>query len=356
VKTRHLGRATWPTRCGAIIAAFVLSVFGEPQRLLAAEAPEYGGRCAVSMARGRSVPTDCAVRWQSDDGRTFCFGSDAARSEFVGQAPFLTIKADEFAALGDVGRTAKQMAYHRSRDVKAFLRERIEANAAAHGGTFSIVDPVTRERLELEFEEIQMMRALHGYGFFPDAVFHVADEPERKYWIDFWIRPLSSEALELFETRIYKAPRASGDGWQLVTRQPPPWWWIPASEHPGETETKRGWEIMSAIEAHVLEARTANGVFVLEDSLTGETVELEYIGIHQPVRRLAGDGRFFACTDFRAEGSEDRYYDIDFWLNDDSGDIEVGEVRIHKVPKEIDGQWVQVPKYDFEELEFEIVP
>ena len=35
-----------------------------------------------------------------------------------------------------------------------------------------------------------------------------------------------------------------------------------------------------------------------------------------------------------ARGSQDEYYDIDFWLDDKSGKVTVGEVRIHKVPQQ----------------------
>ncbi|MGH8502595.1 MAG: hypothetical protein ACREVE_08995 [Gammaproteobacteria bacterium] len=142
-----------------------------------------------------------------------------------------------------------------------------------------------------------------------------------------------------------------------MTRQPVPWWWIPASEHPGESEQKRGWEIMSAIDAHVIKERAKNnGIYRLKDSQTGKEVALEFIGIHQPVRRLEKGGRYFACTDFRKQGTEDQYYDIDFWLNEENGEISVGEVRIHKVPKKVDGNWIQVPRYDFEGMDYEVVP
>ena len=74
------------------------------------------------------------------------------------------------------------------------------------------------------------------------------------------------------------------------------------------------------------------------------------------LRRLDEDGRFFACTDFRKEGTDDQFYDVDFWLDEATGRLSVGEVRVHKVPVEEDGSWVQVPRYDFEGLEFKVVP
>lgn len=79
-------------------------------------------------------------------------------------------------------------------------------------------------------------------------------------------------------------------------------------------------------------------------------------GIHQPVRRLMEDGRFFACTDFRRAGGKDEYYDIDFWLDEESGKISVGGVRVHKVPVLEDGSFIQMPRYSFDPKTFDVVP
>jgi len=53
----------------------------------------------------------------------------------------------------------------------------------------------------------------------------------------------------------------------MMQRQPKPWWWIPASEHPGQTEQKRSWEIMSAIDGYI-ETTAQNGVLTLKDDKT----------------------------------------------------------------------------------------
>ena len=76
--------------------------------------------------------------------------------------------------------------------------------------------------------------------------------------------------------------------------------------------------------------------------------------IHQPVRHLKKDGEYFVCTDFRKPGSKDEYYDIDFWVNQKSGKLEVDNVKIHKVPVQEDGVWTQVPRYTFEGMDFDV--
>ena len=64
-------------------------------------------------------------------------------------------------------------------------------------------------------------------------------------------------------------------------------------------------------------------------------------------RRIEG-GSYFACTDFREHGSKEKFYDIDFWLAEKDGQLEVTQARVHKEPKNEDGVWVQVPRYSFE--------
>jgi hypothetical protein len=115
---------------------------------------------------------------------------------------------------------------------------------------------------------------------------------------------------------------------------------------------------MSAVEESVVQRRDPKqGTMKLKDPVTGETLELDFVGTHQPVRRLAQDGRFFACTDFRKAGTTDQFYDIDFWVNEHGGKLAVDEIRVHKVPvKQEDGSWVQKSRYNFDDLKFDVVP
>ena len=94
----------------------------------------------------------------------------------------------------------------------------------------------------------------------------------------------------------------------------------------------------------------------IKDDKTGEELALDFVGIHQPVRKLKEDGRYFACTDFRKPGANDQYYDIDFWLDEKSGKIMVGGVRVHKVPELRDGNFVEIPRYQFDPKTFNVVP
>jgi YHS domain-containing protein len=323
----------------------------------AASAPEFGGQCAMSLAEGEQVSTDCSVKWLGPDGKTYCFGNEDAKKNFLKDPQGNLERAREFVAVGEVEATGSRMDHYKSEEVTDFVKGVIEQKAAKNGGVFGFVDPVSGQDLKLVFDKVDFVRTLHGYGFFPDVVFHAEDNAAKKYLIDFWVKP-EADKLVVFDTRIYKAPRQEGTSWTLMARQPIPWWWIPASEHPGKTEQARGWEVMSAVEEDIVKERAKdNGTFKLKDAKTGEEVKLEFVGTHQPVRRLTQDGRFFACTDFRKAGTKDQFYDVDFWVDEKNGKMTVDEVRLHKVPeKQADGSYIQVPRYNFDDLKFDVVP
>ena len=48
--------------------------------------PEYDGHCAMSMAEGTGISTNCAVVWLSPEGKIYCFLNQAAKEQFL-QAP-----------------------------------------------------------------------------------------------------------------------------------------------------------------------------------------------------------------------------------------------------------------------------
>jgi YHS domain-containing protein len=318
--------------------------------------PEFGGLCIMGLAEGKRIKTNCTVKWEDKDGKTYCFASEDSKTAFLEDPHGNLERAKEHFAAGDVEGTGDEMGKFTAEDVTQFTDEEIKSASEKNGGVYTINDAMAGQSLALVYDKIDFVRTLHGYGFFPDVIFHAKDDAAKTYLIDFWVRPHAGK-LSIMDVRIYKAPSKEGDKWVMITRQPKPWWWIPASEHPGKSETKRGWEVMSALDEYVLAERAkSGGIFKLRDDKTGEELALDFIGIHQPVRRLKDDGRFFACTDFRKQGSKDEYYDIDFWLDSKTGRIAVGEVRVHKVPVLEDGNYVQKPRYNFDSKTFDVVP
>lgn len=240
----------------------------------------------------------------------------------------------------------------REEDVVAALKAVIAERSK--DGAFVFHDPKTDADLKLAFDEVKLVRGMRGYGWFPNVIFHDVSEPKKKYAIDFWFRP-NGDRLDLVDIRVQKGPRREGDGYTMITRLPVAWWWLPVSEHPGDAEIVRHWQVMSAVHSEIASKRNEEGVYFLKDEKNGQTIPLEFIEIHQPIRRLKKDGRYFACTDFRKRGTTDEYYDVDFWVDDKDGKLKVGEVRIHKVPVQEDGLWRQEFRYKFDGLDTEDV-
>ncbi len=311
---------------------------------------QFGGQCVEALAGGHHTMTDCSVNWTDKDGKLYCFKDAAAKTAFIADPAQTLERARSFIAAGNVQSTEEAMQNFEGGDAETLIRRYVQNKIAADGGVFALEDPLTGESLKLIYDDIDFTRTIDGYGFFPDVKFHDQKDPQKKYLIDFWVVPQGGQ-LQVQETRIYKAPMEVEGAWKQVTRQPVPWWWIPASEHPGHVAQKRGWEVMSAVEQDILKQSLKDkGVFNLKDDKTGKDLQLSFVDTHQPVRQLDDNGHYFACTDFRAVGTKDQIYDVDFWLSEKNGAMTVDQVRVHKVPELKDGQWIQVPRYSFKDL------
>lgn len=342
------------TRLLAVVG-LVVGLMASPVLFAANDNVEFDGLCVMGLAEGKRIKTDCSVNIVLD-GKTYCFRTEDAKLEFSQNPQGNLARAKDHFAAGETEQTADDMGKYSVDDVKQWLDEYIRAQSKKNAGKFPFYDPPTGENLLLVYEKIDFMRTLHGFGFFPEVVFSHAQDQDKKYLIDFWVKPKDG-ALSLYDVRVYKAPKMNNGKWMLVKRQPKPWWWIPASEHPGESEQKRSWEVISAIEEHIMELRTKGaGLYQLKDDKTGEDIALDFVGVHQPVRKLKDGSGFFACSDFRKHGSKDEYYDIDFWLDEKTGQVKVNSVRVHKVPEVRDGEIIQVPRYQHDPSKTEVVP
>ncbi len=341
-----------------ILCATLVLLIARPNSIYAADAmtsppqaqAQFGGQCTAALAEGRHVMTDCKITWTDKDGKTYCFSNDTAKKSFLENPVENLQRARAFIAASSVESTEIAMQDFSGTDAETLVKELIGNTAKANNGIFPFDDPLNGEHLKLSYDDVDFTRTIDGYGFFPDVKFHDSQNPERKYLVDFWVIPQDGK-LQVQETRIYKAPLKADGKWTTMARQPIPWWWIPASEHPGHLATKRGWEVMSAVEQHAIsESRKNNGVFKLKDDKTGKELELEFVDTHQPVRQLDNDGHYFACTDFRVVGTKNEIYDIDFWVSDKDGKMTVDQTKVHKVPELKSGQWIQVPRYEWKDL------
>lgn len=312
--------------------------------------PQFGNQDVEGLAEGRHVVTDCSVNWKDDDGKVYCFADAKSKAKFLKHPNQNLERARDLIAAADVQSTEQAMENFDSDDAETVVKSHINGILKANHGVFPLQDPLNGRHLKLAFDGIDFTRTIDGYGFFPDVKFHEQGDRKQRYLIDFWVVP-DKTGLKIQETRIYKSPLKVDGEWKRVERQPIPWWWIPASEHPGHVAQKRGWEVMSAVEQHALQVSLKNhGIFRLKDDKTGKELQLKFVDVHSPVRRLDKNGHYFACTDFRVVGTKHQIYDLDFWVDEKGKLMSVDKTKVHKVPELKGGQWVQVPRYSWKSL------
>jgi len=112
-------------------------------------------------------------------------------------------------------------------------------------------------------------------------------------------------------------------------------------------------DIKSAMRDHVGNIVDEEGLLHLQDDKTGEALRLRFIQVHDPVRQMKG-GIYFACTDFHVEGDPEKIYDIDFWLNGETGTLKVFQTKVHKEPRHsLLYGWYKHPRYTFVDDEIE---
>ena len=327
---------------------------------------EFDNSCTMGLASGQVVKTDCSINWTAPDGKVYCFSREASKETFLKNPSENIQKAKEFFIAKNLGKDnaaaaapAAAVAPAATGHAKDFTEDDVNAavkkvvDERTKDGAFVFRDPKLNADLNLVFEQIKGVRGMQGYGWFANAIFHDKDNAKKQYAIDFWFKPEGQE-LKLMDIRVQKGPKQEGDGWIMITRMPVAWWWLPVQEHPGDMEVTRAWQVMGAIHNYIATHKDANGDVPIKDDKTGETLPLEFVEIHQPVRHLKKEGEYFACTDFRKPGSQDEYYDIDFWVNQKTRKLEVDNVKVHKVPVQEDGVWTQVPRYNFDGMDIEV--
>jgi len=263
--------------------------------------------------------------------------------------------------------TATEAADFTPDQVKAAVKTYLDVKTKEGGGVFPLKDDKTGQTLALEFVDIRpVIRGIEGAGYFVCTDLRVKGEPQKVYDIDFWVKP-QGDRLTIAETVVHREPQLIDNQWVQVTRSPQLWWWkvagehggaavIPpaaaggtAGEHPAQSaEAFTADQIKAAIRMYIKAKTQADGgVFTLHDDKTGQDLALEFVKIHDPVRKIEGKG-YFACTDFRVQGEPQKLYDLDFWLNPEGGTLTVTRTSIHKEPKRVGTEWVEVPRYTFE--------
>ena len=67
-----------------------------PPSPAAAAKGEFDDSCAMGLASGQLVKTDCSVNWTAPDGKVYCFSTDASKEAFLKNPDENIQKAKEF--------------------------------------------------------------------------------------------------------------------------------------------------------------------------------------------------------------------------------------------------------------------
>ena len=266
-------------------------------RAAAAPKGEFDDSCAMGLASGQVVKTDCSVNWTAPDGKVYCFSTEASKAAFLKSPDENIQKAKEFfVAQGNTAPSASgQSAEGAAKPSKEFTEEDVDKRVAeviaerSKDGAFVFHDPKLDADLNLVFEQIKIVRGMEGYGWFANAIFHDKDVPKKQYAIDFWLKP-EGDKLTLMDIRVQKGPKQDGDSYYMVTRMPVAWWWLPVQEHPGDMEVTRAWQVMGAIHEYIATHKDANGNLPIKDDKTGETLPLR-IRRDPPAGAASEEGR-----------------------------------------------------------------
>lgn len=101
-------------------------------------------------------------------------------------------------------------------------------------------------------------------------------------------------------------------------------------EHPenGAVVTKD--QLADAVKEYVDEEAAANeGIFVVTDESTGETLELVFDKVHRERLSKVGENKYFACADFTTK--DGKVYDLDVFMEGaDKDSLEFSEFSVHK--------------------------
>ena len=120
-----------------------------------------------------------------------------------------------------------------------------------------------------------------------------------------------------------------------------------AKEHGGATQEHGGQvaqvepsaeQIRQAIRDYVTKTEQASGAFTIQDPITGNTRTLTLVRVHDRVGKTGE--LYYSCTDMK-ETSTGETLDLDFDVDASAGELNVVDVRIHKV----NGQ----PRYTYDD-------
>ena len=93
---------------------------------------EFNDSCAMGLASGQVVKTDCSVNWTAPDGKVYCFSTEASKAAFLKSPDENIQKAKEFfVAQGNTAPSASgQSAEGAAKPSKEFTEEDVDKRVA----------------------------------------------------------------------------------------------------------------------------------------------------------------------------------------------------------------------------------
>ena len=89
-------------------------------------------------------------------------------------------------------------------------------------------------------------------------------------------------------------------------------------------------QLADAIEGYIQKsAKLHGGYFLYYDKVQTKPLVLTLVRVHKKRLATLGNGVYFACTDFKTPAG--KVYDLDFYMKDVGGKLEVTEISVHKV-------------------------
>ncbi|MBC8012674.1 MAG: hypothetical protein H7X74_01080, partial [Methyloceanibacter sp.] len=144
----------------------------------AAPKSEFDNSCTMGLASGQVVKTDCSVNWTAADGKVYCFSTEASKEAFLKNPDENIQKAKEFLLAAAPAASGQPIAEKASKPSKEFTEEDVNKRVAeviaerSKDGAFVFHDPKLDADLNLNFEQIKIVRGMSGYGWFANTIFH----------------------------------------------------------------------------------------------------------------------------------------------------------------------------------------
>ena len=98
---------------------------------------EFDNSCAMGLAEGQTLKTDCSVNWTAPDGKVYCFSSENSKATFLKNAEANIKQAQDFRASKAAAAASGKTKNFTEEDVNAAVKTAIINKRAGGMGLIS---------------------------------------------------------------------------------------------------------------------------------------------------------------------------------------------------------------------------